>query len=254
MRPITTWLRRHSIRAGEAVALVLVFLFGVYRALGSWVPLPSLPQDWALPVLCALLVWLYVSDKWATWTGRPEFQLSDRLALDSINIWRFTCWNYGKACEVRARVVSATDERGNVLIDRQHLPIELPWTHHQGVSSLRVGPNDQLGITAALVFYIWQAGIGQRRFRGRPRLAISVYGDKWQPALGQVSCFRNRRLSVTVVVDPPSSQKLRASSTHITSRLIARRRASSAPRRESSEPPCLNEASQDHSQAILQVT
>jgi hypothetical protein len=210
MRTLATWLRRHSIRAVEAGALVLVFLLGLYRALGSWVALPSLSQDLALPVLCVLLLGLYVSDKWVTWTARPEIELSDRLVLDSINVWRFTCLNRGKACEVRARVISATDNRGQVLIDRQHLPIELPWTHHQGVSRLRVGPNDRLGITSALLFYVWQAGIGQRRFKSGPRLAVAVYGDKWQPVLGQVSRFRNRTLSVTVAVDTPDLPELEA--------------------------------------------
>lgn len=200
---LLSWLRRHSIRTGEAAWLVLVFLFGLYKALGIAIPLPSLPQEFTFPVLFILLAGLYISSKWSTWTARPRFVLSAQLQLDSLNVWRFTCWNKGPACEVRARVYGATDQRGNLLIDRQHLPIELPWTHKDG-RRIRVGRNDRLGVTGALVAYGWVGGLGNRPFKGgRPRYCLFLYGDAWKPPLGQVSRFRNCSLAITVVVDSP---------------------------------------------------
>jgi hypothetical protein len=205
MRRFTAWLRRHSLHVSEATWYALAVLVGLYQIVATVVALPLLPSEFFFPILSLLLLGLYISARWASWTDGPRLVLSDLLELDSIDVWRFTCWNRGKACEARARVVGATDDRGNALIDRQHLPIELPWTHYQGLGRLRVGRNDPLGITSALVFYGYQSGTGQRRFRGRPRLAVFAYGDKWQPVLGQVSCFRNRTLAITVAVDAPES-------------------------------------------------
>jgi hypothetical protein len=205
---ILSWLRAHSIRAGEAVWLVLVFIYGAYKALGAIVPLPSVPQELALPVLILLLTGLYVTAKWSTWTSRPVLILSDRLELDTLDVWRLTCWNKGKACEVRAQLLGAIDDAGHALVDPQHLPIELPWTHLSGRP--RLGPNDRLGATAPVLTYNWQAGIGQRRFRTLPRYALQVYGGTWQPFLGQISRFRNRTLSITVAVDAPEQPEIQA--------------------------------------------
>ena len=202
MNRFSGWLRLHSLRVVEAVWLVVVVLFGLYQILGALVALPLLPPEFFFPMLALLLLALYVSAKWADWMDRPRLVLSNLLELDSIDHWRFTCWNRGRSCEVRAQVVGATDDRGNVLIDPQHLPIELPWTHLTGRP--RIGRNDRLGQTASIVAYQYQAGIGTRRFRTLPRLALFIYGENWKPFLGQVSRFRYKTVSIKLSVDSPT--------------------------------------------------
>jgi hypothetical protein len=43
------------IRALEAVWSVLVVVFGLYKALGLFVPIPTLPTEFSLPILIGRL-------------------------------------------------------------------------------------------------------------------------------------------------------------------------------------------------------
>jgi hypothetical protein len=96
---LAAWLKRHSIRVGEAAWYVAVVLFSAYRFAGQYVGLPLLPTEWTPWVFVALLTGLYVTSKWSEWTDRPKLRLSQTLQLDSI-------WYGGSPATTMARLAT----------------------------------------------------------------------------------------------------------------------------------------------------